>query len=61
MSIIIQTCPECGADLERAVFATYPPIKAWRCPKCGWEYRHQETIKRVPFEPPKEAANHDAG
>lgn len=56
MSIIIQTCPECGADLEHMVFATNPPIKAWRCPKCKWEYRHQEKIKRVPFEPPKDEA-----
>ena len=54
MSIIIQTCPECGADLEHAVFPTDPPIKVWRCPKCGWEHRYRETIKRVPFEPPKE-------
>lgn len=54
MSIIIQTCPECGADLEHVVFPTYPPIKVWRCPKCGWEHRYRETIKRVPFEPPKE-------
>lgn len=54
MSIIIQTCPECGADLKHMIFATYPPINAWRCSKCGWEYRHQETIKHVPFEPPKE-------
>lgn len=31
-TIIIQTCPECGADLEHMVFATYPPIPAWRGP-----------------------------
>lgn len=54
MSIIIQTCPECGADLEHMVLPTYPPIKAWRCTKCKWEYIQREKIKRVPFEPPKE-------
>ncbi len=60
MSIIIQTCPECGSDLEHVVFTTYPPIEAWRCHKCGWEHRYQETIKRVPFEPQKEVRNCDS-
>ena len=54
MSIVILTCPECGADLEHIVFATYPPIPAWRCPKCGWKYEQRVKIERVPFEPPKE-------
>ena len=54
MSIIIQTCPECGADLERGTYATYPPINVWYCPKCKWKYEKREPIKRVPFEPPKE-------
>ena len=53
-TIVIQTCPKCGADLEHIVFATYPPIPAWICPKCGWRYEQQLKIERVPFEPLKE-------
>ena len=57
MSIIIWTCPECGADLEYTVLTTNPPIEVCRCPKCEWEYSRQEKIKRVPFELPKEDEN----
>lgn len=67
MNTIVQTCPKCGADLEHIVYTTYPPIPAWRCPKCGWQYEQQVKIERVPWiyadidtiidnysEPPKE-------
>ena len=43
-------------NAEHLVFATYPPIPAWRCPKCGWRYEQRVKIDRVPFEPPKEEA-----
>lgn len=55
--MIIQTCPKCGADLEHMVFATYPPIPAWRCPKCGWRHEQREEIKRVPFKPRQKEGN----
>jgi len=57
---IIETCPKCGADLECLVIATYPPIPARRCPKCGWSWEGKpqwDQIIRVPFEPPQEANN----
>lgn len=48
--LIIETCPECGADLMNYVIATYPPIPAKRCTKCGWTWEgEREEIQRVPF------------
>lgn len=52
--MIIETCPRCGADLQHLVFATYPPIPAWYCPRCEWRYEKREPIKRVPFKVPEE-------
>lgn len=54
--IVIETCPECGGDLEHSVYTTNPPIPAWRCLRCGWRYEQKPDwrVVRVPFCPPKE-------
>lgn len=53
--IIIETCPECGADLYEDVIDTYPPIKTKRCTKCHWKWTEPpEEVVRVPFVPPGE-------
>ena len=52
--IIVETCPECGADLVNEVLCSYPPIPAKLCPQCGWSWvGEREEIRRVPFEPNK--------
>lgn len=48
-SVIIETCPQCGADLQIICYATYSPINAYVCPVCGWRHEERETIERVPF------------
>lgn len=49
--IIIETCPECGADLIDTVIATSPPIPRKVCPNCSWHWEgKREEIKRVPFQ-----------
>ena len=51
MSIIIETCPKCGHDLQDLVIATYPPIPAKRCFNCGWTWEgKREEVVRVPFK-----------
>ena len=43
--IIIETCPECGADLIDTVI----PRKV--CPNCSWHWEgKREEIKRIPFQ-----------
>ena len=50
MSIIIETCPKCGHDLQDLVITTYPPIPAKQCFNCGWYWEgKREEIVRVPF------------
>ena len=50
--MIIEVCPECGADIESLEICTYPPIPVKQCLKCGWKWvGKQEEIKRVPFNP----------
>lgn len=50
--MIIETCPECGANIESLVICTYPPITIRRCTKCGWKWEEKpEEIKYVPFNP----------
>lgn len=53
---IVETCPKCGAELLGISIATYPPIPAKQCPRCGWYWEgSMEEIKYVPFkEPSKE-------
>ena len=52
--IIIETCPDCGHDLQDLNLCTYPPIPAKQCPNCGWRWQgEQEQIVRVPFNPNK--------
>lgn len=48
-SIIIQTCPKCGHDLEDLVLTTYPPIYEKRCSACGWSWSKRSELIRVPF------------
>ena len=46
----IYTCPRCRSDLMPVVYTTLPPISAYICTKCGWQYEEkQETIERIPF------------
>ena len=47
--MIIQTCPQCGADLVLICYTTYPPINALVCPTCGWRHEERDEIERVPF------------
>lgn len=52
MMYIIETCPQCGGDLEMLVLTSNPPIPARRCRKCGWYWQGKaETPIRVPFHP----------
>lgn len=51
---IIQTCPKCGGDLDYFHYTIDPPIPAYRCRKCGWEWKGEpERVIRVPFQPPE--------
>lgn len=48
--IIIETCPECGHDLQDLVLTTYPPIPQKKCINCGWSWTgKREEVVRVPF------------
>lgn len=38
MSIIVETCPKCGAELQNIVIATFPPIPKKQCYRCGWSW-----------------------
>ena len=50
---VIETCPECGADIVTVCVATYPPKETKRCLQCGWYWEEKdEDIVRVPFVPP---------
>lgn len=51
MSIVIETCPKCGHDLENLMICTYPPIPKKKCHNCGWSWEGEvEEIVRVPFD-----------
>lgn len=51
MSIIIYTCPKCGADTDEYMIATYPPIYKRVCTKCDWSYQEKQQPQeiRIPF------------
>lgn len=52
MSILIETCPKCGAELQNIVIATFPPIPKKQCYRCGWSWTGKpEKIVYKPFEP----------
>lgn len=52
MSILIETCPKCGADLMNSVIATFPPIHRKECSQCGWSWESgPEKVIRKPFQP----------
>lgn len=38
MSILIETCPKCGAELQNIVITTFPPIPQKKCFNCGWRW-----------------------
>lgn len=49
--IIIETCPQCGHDLQNTVICTYPPIPRKVCCNCGWSWTGKpEKIVRVSFD-----------
>lgn len=53
LSILVETCPECGHDLLNYIITCYPPIPVKYCPHCGWRYEDvSNEIIRVPFTPP---------
>lgn len=35
MSILIETCPKCGAELQNIVITTFPPIPQKKCHDAG--------------------------
>jgi len=47
--MIIQTCPDCGADLEQQILTSNPPKRKVRCPMCGWEHTETEETIRIPY------------
>lgn len=50
MSILVETCPKCGAALQDIVLASYPPIPQKKCFCCGWSWtRKPEKIVYQPF------------
>lgn len=50
MAIIIETCPNCGHDLQDLVICTYPPIPRKECHNCGWSWEgEREEVIRRPF------------
>lgn len=55
MSILVETCPKCGAVLQDIVLASYPPIPQKKCFCCGWSWTGKpEKIVYKPFEPANE-------
>ena len=47
--IFIDTCPECGSDLNSMTICTYPPIERVECPCCGWYRESQNKIIKKKF------------
>lgn len=56
MSILIETCPKCGAELLNIVIATLPPIPKKICSCCGWSWtgRPEKVEHRIFAEPAQE-------
>ena len=55
MMYIIETCPQCGSNLEILTLTMNPPIPARRCKKCGWYWQGKaEMPMYVPFHPIEE-------
>lgn len=53
--IIIETCPECGHDLQDLVLTCNPPKHGKICMNCGWTYHgdsDDNDVVRIPFSPP---------
>ena len=51
MSIFVETCPKCGAELQNIVIATFPPIPQKKCFNCGWSWEGKpEKIEYRKFE-----------
>ena len=54
---IIETCPDCSAEIQDIVICTYPEIPGKFCPACGWSWtppkpEEDEDVIRIPFTPP---------
>ena len=50
--MILEVCPECGADIQHLEICTYPPIPVVQCTKCSWRWEGKpERTIRVPFNP----------
>ena len=51
MAIIIETCPNCGHDLQNIMLTSYPPIPKKVCWNCGWSWigKQEEEVVRQPF------------
>ena len=51
MSIVIETCPRCGAVIRDEMIATLPPIPRKACPGCGWRNElPRETLEYKSFD-----------
>lgn len=47
--MIIETCPECGADLVTYTLTSFPPIQLKVCTRCEWNHREENKIIRIPY------------
>ena len=53
--IVIETCPQCGNDLQDVLITTNPPIPKKECWKCGWSWTgemEKEEVIRIPYSRP---------
>ena len=51
---IVDTCPDCGADVDEYTVQAYPLKKRWKCPRCSFLYVEVEKIEKRPLKLPKE-------